>query len=244
MLASKRIMKDIQMMMGDEMKSMGIYYTFDDSNIYKGQCMIIGPAGTPYAHCPLLFSITLPAEYPFLSPSVSFETTDGLTRFHPNLYVGGKVCLSILGTFSGPKWASAMNIGSVFKSIFSILNDNPIQNEPGWETYTLSDLKARSYADWVQYRLLRLTIRTWADANHDMSKSPFEPFKDVFNSPEWATAWASIREILETKIRGGDTAYSEIPYGMSGETHWAALLEQYKTIPTAAPPSKIVSLNT
>ena len=54
-------------------------------------------------------------------------------RLNPNLYTNGKVCLSILNTWSGPKWSSCQNLSSVLLSIQSLLNENPIHNEPGWE---------------------------------------------------------------------------------------------------------------
>jgi hypothetical protein len=39
-----------------------------------------------------------------LPPQVSFKTTGGGSiRFNPNLYAEGKVCLSLLGTWSGGK---------------------------------------------------------------------------------------------------------------------------------------------
>lgn len=41
-------------------------------------------------------------------------------RLHPNLYVEGKVCLSILGTWPGEKWAFAMTI-ETGKSVFGVL---------------------------------------------------------------------------------------------------------------------------
>ena len=49
-----------------------------------------------------VFDIFCPAEYPSIAPLVHFETTGGGTvKFNPNLYADGKVCLSLLGTFSG-----------------------------------------------------------------------------------------------------------------------------------------------
>jgi hypothetical protein len=82
----------------------GVAAWANEMNARNGKAMIIGPADTPYAWCPLVFSIDCPTDYPFSSPAVCFMTSDGVTRFHPNLYVNGKVCLSILGTWSGPPW--------------------------------------------------------------------------------------------------------------------------------------------
>lgn len=48
------------------------------------------------------FTISCPSNYPNEPPKVKFHTTGGGTvRFNPNLYANGKVCLSILGTWSG-----------------------------------------------------------------------------------------------------------------------------------------------
>ena len=70
--------------------------------------MIIGPSDTPYANGCFLFDIFLPGSYPNSPPQVQFLTTGGgRVRFNPNLYENGKVCLSLLGTWSGPSWDAA-----------------------------------------------------------------------------------------------------------------------------------------
>jgi ubiquitin-protein ligase len=50
-------------------------------------------------------TLFLPPAYPHVPPKVTFRTTaDGRLRFNPNLYTDGKVCLSLLGTWSGDPW--------------------------------------------------------------------------------------------------------------------------------------------
>jgi ubiquitin-conjugating enzyme E2 O len=47
----------------------------------------------------------LPAEYPAKPPQINYHSYG--YRLHPNLYAEGKVCLSLLGTWSGKsaqKW--------------------------------------------------------------------------------------------------------------------------------------------
>ena len=64
--------------------------------------MIAGPEGTPYAGGLFEFDCFLPLDYPDRSPLMHFRTTGGGTvSFNPNLYPCGKVCLSLLGTWSG-----------------------------------------------------------------------------------------------------------------------------------------------
>lgn len=59
-----------------------------------------------------MFDIFFPDSYPNDPPHVLLRTTGGGTaRFNPNLYDTGKVCLSLLGTWSGThsceKWSAS-----------------------------------------------------------------------------------------------------------------------------------------
>ena len=64
--------------------------------------MIAGPENTPYAGGLFEFDCFLPMQYPNLPPLMNLCTTGGgRVRFNPNLYNCGKVCLSLLGTWSG-----------------------------------------------------------------------------------------------------------------------------------------------
>ena len=224
----KRLSKDVQIMVSDELLSLDIHYWYHEADMKMGQALLFGPEDTPYAYCPLIFSVKVPADYPFISPEVLIMSSDGTTRLHPNLYVGGKVCLSILGTYSGPKWASMMNIGTVFKSIFSLLNDNPITNEPGWEKYPLTDPKAGGYAEWVEYNLLKYTVHQYRDYLYKTSNF-WNNFKDVFDGDGWKEKWTSIGSKIERLETKGDKTYTGLAYGMGGKTDWVRVLEDYKT---------------
>eukprot|EP00172_Hildenbrandia_rubra_P004661 Plantae.Rhodophyta-Hildenbrandia_rubra.ctg988.p1 GENE.Plantae.Rhodophyta-Hildenbrandia_rubra.ctg988~~Plantae.Rhodophyta-Hildenbrandia_rubra.ctg988.p1 ORF type:complete len:940 (+),score=179.20 Plantae.Rhodophyta-Hildenbrandia_rubra.ctg988:2332-5151(+) len=96
---------------------------------------IFGPEGSPYAHGAFIFDIYLPADYPNVPPKFRLLTTGGgSVRFNPNLYACGKVCLSLLGTWSGPGWTKASTLLQVLVSIQSlILVQEPYFNEPGFE---------------------------------------------------------------------------------------------------------------
>jgi ubiquitin-conjugating enzyme E2 Z len=218
----KRLPREIQDAMSADMKAAGIYYRHDELDMRKGRAMIIGPEGTPYANCPLLFSLECPSDYPFSSPSVSFLTTDATTRFHPNLYVGGKVCLSILGTWQGPKWAAVMTISTVLSSIQSLLEPNPMTNEPGWEKYTLVDKRVKDYADFVKYRLTALSYHLLSQWKKGHTPHDFTFFEDVLEEHG-----DKLIEKLATTIcqeaEKDEVSYANIPYGMSGKTEWKRL---------------------
>lgn len=56
----------------------------------------------PYFGGFYVFDIFIPDDYPNVNPLVKFKSTgNGSVRFNPNLYACGKVCLSLLGTWSG-----------------------------------------------------------------------------------------------------------------------------------------------
>ena len=94
--ALRRIVSDLKELSKSPLTSHGIYYEHDETDVLKGRALIIGPQNTPYEDGFYLFKFMFPANYPHAPPVVTFCSNDGLTRFNPNLYRSGKVCLSIL----------------------------------------------------------------------------------------------------------------------------------------------------
>ena len=220
---SKRVPREIADAQSDAMRAAGIYYIFDDTDMRKGRAMIIGPADTPYAACPLVFEIQLSDDYPFKPPAVRFLTSDGVTRFHPNLYVCGKVCLSILGTWKGPEWSAIMTISTVLSSIQSLLEANPITNEPGWEKYGLDDPRAAGYAGWVQWRLAALSLQHLAIWKRERRvPAVWEGFEEVLDE-RGEELWGRLMGLATERAAAGEVTYSDIPYGMGGRTAWRAI---------------------
>ena len=128
----KRLVKDVKDIMKNPLTDNGIYYTHSDSDILSGQALIIGPPNTPYEFGYYLFKFNFPSDYPHRPPVVKYCTNDGVTRFNPNLYKSGKVCVSILNTWKGPQWTGCQSITSVLLCLCgSVLNEQPLLNEPG-----------------------------------------------------------------------------------------------------------------
>ena len=89
-------------------------------------------------------------------------TGGGKVRFNPNLYKNGKVCLSLLGTWSGAAgevWdASASSICQVLVSIQSlILVNEPYFNEPGYEE-TMHTVQGRNKSRQYNQEIREQTI--------------------------------------------------------------------------------------
>ncbi|KAK7205222.1 ubiquitin-conjugating enzyme/RWD-like protein [Myxozyma melibiosi] len=144
----------------------GIYVYFDEKNLMRAQALILGPLDTPYEYGLFEFKMSFPEGYPSKPPCVSALTTnDGWTRFNPNIYANGKVCLSILGTWrgeAGEQWSSAQGIESVLMSIQSLMCSNPFENEPGFgpgsERESLHRDKAQQYIQKIQHETLRISV--------------------------------------------------------------------------------------
>lgn len=156
-LAQKRITKERQKIEEErqELEDCGIYTVWGDE-LHKTVALVIGPEDTPYAHGFYLFEVQFTDNYPMQPPHVVFKTGDGRVRFNPNLYVEGKVCLSILGTWAGPSWTSSCTLRTVLMSIQSLLNAHPIQNEPGHERERGRNDTA--YSDIIRYENVAVAV--------------------------------------------------------------------------------------
>ena len=127
----KRLAKDVREIMKNPLEEHGIYYFHNETDMLKGQALIIGPKDTPYENGYYFFELEFPADYPHNPPAVTYCTNDGMTRFNPNLYKSGKVCISVLNTWRGEQWTGCQTISSILLVLCTILNNKPLLNEPG-----------------------------------------------------------------------------------------------------------------
>ncbi len=154
-------------------KPEGIYIYINKKNFYKNYAMIIGPKNTPYFGAYFFFEIIFPRSYPIDPPKLTFLTINGRVRFNPNLYENGKVCLSILGTWSGPRWRPVMNLKLVLLSIQSLLGEFPIKNEPGFESVLPDNKISINYNSFIIYNSYKLGFI-------DVLKNKFNKYSKYF----------------------------------------------------------------
>lgn len=100
------------------------------------RAVIIGAAGTPYQDGLFFFDIHLPTEYPRAPPSAHYHS--GGLRLNPNLYENGKICLSLLNTWTGrgnevwdPLNSSILQVLVSLQGL--VLNSKPYFNEAGYD---------------------------------------------------------------------------------------------------------------
>lgn len=126
---------------------------------------LVGPEGTPYSEALFFFDVHLPPTYPQVPPQVRFWSFG--EHLNPNLYENGKVCLSLLGTWSGKDsetWSpERSNLLQVLVSILGlVLNTEPYYNEPGFERERdtpQGELRSRGYNESVALSSYHLMLR-------------------------------------------------------------------------------------
>jgi ubiquitin-conjugating enzyme E2 Z len=126
-----RLLKDVKQILKNPLTENGIYYIHDDTDMMKGYALIIGPSETPYFGGNYFFELNYPVDYPHSPPKVKYWTNANNIRFNPNLYVCGKVCVSLLNTWRGDQWTSCQTISTVLLTLCTLLCSNPLLNEPG-----------------------------------------------------------------------------------------------------------------
>ncbi|XP_056263604.1 ubiquitin-conjugating enzyme E2 Z [Pseudoliparis swirei] len=136
----------------------GMFVVPDPQDMTKIHALITGPFDTPYEGGFFLFLFRCPPDYPIHPPRVKLITTGHNTvRFNPNFYRNGKVCLSILGTWTGPAWSPAQSISSVLISIQSLMTENPYHNEPGFEQERHPG-DSKNYNECVRHETMRVAV--------------------------------------------------------------------------------------
>jgi ubiquitin-conjugating enzyme E2 Z len=153
--AVKRLLKDIQQIIKNPLHDQGIYYKHSETNIMEGWALIVGPKDSLYCNGYYFFKFTFPADYPHSPPVLHYCTNDGTTRFHPNFYKTGKVCIDILNTWRGEKWSGCQTISSVLLTLISVMDNEPILNEPG---VTRANKDFKNYHSLIEYRNLSFSI--------------------------------------------------------------------------------------
>lgn len=130
--AIRRIQADLKEYHLAPIEGTSIYY--DDECITRIYVAISGPKDSVYEHGVFFFKFDFPETYPNEPPAGKFlNWQNSNDRIHPNLYKCGKMCFSFLGTWSGPSWTSAMGLSTIILNLQTVLDENPLRNEPGYD---------------------------------------------------------------------------------------------------------------
>ena len=225
----ERLAKDVKYIIKNplELENNNIYYKHDEDNILKGYALIIGNKNTPYQYGNYLFEFNYPDNYPFSPPIVKFLSNDGSMRFNPNLYINGKVCLSVLNTWHGEGWTSCMTISSVLLILSTILNNYPLENEPGIDK-TNNYNNIINYNSLVKYKNIEFSILKQIEYIIDNNNIILLKFKQIILD-NFNKNIENIQNIIENDFN--NISYIEIPiYQLKFDINIKNLLNIYKKI--------------
>lgn len=215
----KRLRQDYKRLLADELT--GIYCIPDpDDCVTRFYALIVGPFDTPYEGGFFLFLIDFPDDYPNNPPKVKNLTTGaGSWRAGPNLYSNGKVCLSILGTWSGPSWCVVQNLSSVLLSIQSLLNENPLYNEPGYESGSSKvDLRqVLDYNEAIRHECLRVAVLDLASPGSSMHQRIPDQLKGVIADLFPSLIYGYVLTCRSNLYRDGKKIYDPLEYPALGK---------------------------
>jgi len=197
--SQKRLLKDVVELLKNPLSDQGIYYLHDEENILSGYAMIIGPENTPYENGIYMFNFNFPTNYPYSPPVLKYMTNDGHTRFNPNLYRTGKVCLSILNTWRGEQWTSCQTIRSVLLTLITVLNETPLINEPGI---------SKGHSDVKRYNRL-ITYKNYEVAMHNVLTKICLPNKHISFYPIIKKHFKEKKDSIIEKLKKESNMYNK-----------------------------------
>jgi hypothetical protein len=163
-------------------------------------------------------------------------TGSGSVRFNPNLYNCGKVCLSLLGTWSGEKWnPEVSSMSQVINSIlFLIFVEHPYFNEPGYQASQgtpSGDRHSEQYNTVIRTATLQYAYLDHLTKPNKQLQAYILPMlcrnwrvKGRATALQWATAQPNLQKIIDaieaevTKLVGPAPVVEAVAApGVSGE---------------------------
>lgn len=230
-ISLRRAMRDVDTVCSRSAESLaaqGIYYIADDENVMRGLALLVGRPGTPYYGGFYFFRVEFPDDYPYSPLRLTSLTQDGITRFNPNLYINGKVCLSILNTWhDGPQWSGIQTLESVLLVVMSdVLNASPIQNEPAYHNVKPDDHQAVLYNRSIFHSNVGVAMLRM------LSDPPAFalPFKDIMETEFLKVADTVLRLVEDHAARYDGTSDRVSVFSMNVTYNFAALARKLNTV--------------
>jgi ubiquitin-conjugating enzyme E2 Z len=221
----QRLIKDVKQIKKNPLIEHNIYYHHDEENILKGYALIIGPENTPYFGGYYLFELNFPIDYPHSPPILHFITNGENIRFNPNLYVNGKVCISLLNTWRGEQWTSCQTISTVLLTLGTLFINDPLLNEPGI-TKTHNDF--HKYTNIITYKNIDIAIINVIKKNpkNYYSKYPFVQHFDTIIREKFLENKNKIISFIEPKKNNDIELIKTNIYNMSVAIDYNRLYEK------------------
>ncbi|KAI0637389.1 ubiquitin-conjugating enzyme [Trametes polyzona] len=119
MTALRRIQKELRDITNNPLE--GLTVEPNEDNLFEWKCSIKAASNSPYKGGMFHFTLTLPENFPFKAPSVTFTTK----IYHPGINEEGHICVPVLRD----QWKPTVTLSSVLSTIQDKLN-NPSPDDP------------------------------------------------------------------------------------------------------------------
>jgi len=204
-----RLLGDIKQIIKNPLTENGIYYVHDDTDILKGYALIIGPSDTPYFGGNYFFEFKFPFDYPHSPPKVTYCTNGNGVRFNPNLYKCGKVCVSLLNTWSGEQWTSCQTISTVLLTLCTLLCKDPLLNEPGVNKH---HVEFNNYTKIIEFSNIDIAVCDIMNKKEGMLFPFFDLFYHIVEE-NFQKNYGDLVKFIDTKIQENKDKQSNVITG-------------------------------
>ena len=166
-MAMKRIVKDLQLLEKNkqDLNNSGIFWHADENDLHNISLLIIPnhkcdiddqELKSPYTGGFFLFKLQIPEDFPIHPPHIEFYPKQNMCRLHPNYYENGKVCLSIINTWSTPDWTPSTSIMALANILEERLNERSVCFEPSRTMETPENIK--KFNECVEYAVFKVAV--------------------------------------------------------------------------------------
>jgi ubiquitin-conjugating enzyme E2 Z len=221
----QRLIRDIKEITKNPLSENGIYYKHHDEDMLKGYAMIVGPSETPYFGGYYFFDISYPCDYPHSPPTIKYCTNGDNIRFNPNLYVSGKVCISLLNTWRGEQWTSCQTISTVLLTLCTLLCKEPLINEPG---VTREHKDFEKYAKIIDFKNIEIAHLQMLQKKEGIFMKEFEEFYPIMEE-HFNKNYVDLLKYLEEKTKEKQERLHTMLYSMTVTIDYKKLYGLYKT---------------
>ena len=95
------------------------------TNLFEWDVLIPGPPDTVWSGAAYAATLAFPAEYPRLPPTLRFDPV----LFHPNVYLSGLICMSLLNPEPPTDWHASTSVRTILLGAQQVLAD-PCTDSP------------------------------------------------------------------------------------------------------------------
>ncbi|KAF9264743.1 ubiquitin-conjugating enzyme [Marasmius fiardii PR-910] len=119
MTSLRRIQKELQVINNEPIE--GLKVEAKEDNVHEWSCAVIASSDSPYRGGTFRFTLTLPPNFPFKAPTVTFQTK----IYHPGINEEGAICVPVLRD----EWKPSVSLSTVLTIIQEKVN-NPSPEDP------------------------------------------------------------------------------------------------------------------